>query len=944
VNAPARRGRLAALGIVVILLGIVGFAVWSSDGSAVTQVAIFGPGLLLAAVLAALARDYRRTLKAERAAALEHSLHDPLTGLANRALLADRLEAALQTAAGSGAVTALLLIDLDRFKEINDTLGHKYGDELLNQIGRRFAAVVDDDDTVARIGGDEFAVLLPDVIDIAAANEIAENLQRALETSFSVEGVELEVDASIGVVLSGEHGTDAATLLQHADVAMYVAKTRNVGVFTYTTEIDDYSPERLALLGDLRRALEMREIVLHYQPKINVASGEVVGVEALARWLHPTHGLLFPDKFIPAAEHTSLIGPFTSYVLDAALEQARIWADKGLRLPVSVNLSGRNLLDEHLPTEVADLLTKHGVPSSLLELEVTESAIMLDPVRARRLLQHLSDLGIRLSIDDFGAGYTSLSQLKTLPVDELKIDRSFVMTMSSDARDGLIVRSVIELAQNLGLNIVAEGVETADALVTLRGFGCDVAQGYFIARPAPVEVFDAWLLARDATVAVPSAVTPSRRASDAVLTERDLGEPTSPAAALRASEERFRALFTLAPIGIAEARADGTIVAVNPRACEMLGYRLDELIGQSATMLVDPDDRTAQARSMDALSSSDEYTARRSYRRKDGTHLTVLISVAVVRQASGAVSRMVGMLVDISELEAAQESIAAAGVQLKAHQLFTDSLLDNAGSGILACDTTGDITIINRTARGWHGLDPDVEPTLEQLAQLKDDLFEVDGFTPLSFENNAIVRAFRDGITSKTEMVIAPAEGPAIRVITTGNALYGPNGELVGAVGTMHDVTLLRQREAELRTSAAFQDAVLAASPDVIFVADAITNRNVWSSRSLTEYGYSDQQVKTLGENTIEKLVHPDDQSKVREQNAAAQGLLNGEVVRIRYRIRVYGDMYRWFARSITPFSRDSSGRVTQVLGVASEVSELMQVEQGLVEAARHDTFSSSPN
>jgi diguanylate cyclase len=783
--------------------------------------AVFGLGLLLAGLLAGLTRGYRRLLRAERAGAVEYSLRDPLTGLANRALLADRTEAALDAATRSGATTALLLVDLDRFKEINDTFGHKYGDQLLTLIGRRFAAAVRDGDTVARIGGDEFAILLPDVDDLAAATTIAANLQQALETSFKVEGVELDVDASIGIVLSGEHGTDAATLLQHADVAMYVAKSRNVGVLAYSCEIDEYSPQRLALLGELRRALEMHEIVLHYQPKVSVASGEVVGVEALARWQHPIQGLLYPDSFIAAAEHTGLIGPFTSYVLDAALAQARIWVDQGSPMSVAVNLSGHNLLDEHLPTEVADLLATHGVPASLLELEVTESAIMLDPVRAGRLLQSLSDLGIRLSIDDFGAGYTSLSQLKTLPVDELKIDRSFVMAMASDARDALIVQSVVELGQNLGLNIVAEGVETAQALATLHRFDCDIAQGYYIARPAPVETFDAWLTARKAAAPVPSAVpiavTPSRRASDAVFTERDFGEANSPAAALRASEERFRALFTLAPIGITEAHVDGAIVAMNPHACAMLGYELDEVIGHPVTMFIDPDDRADQARSLAGLSRSDGYQARRIFRRKDGTPVTVLISVALVRKASGAVHRMVGMMVDISDLAAAQQSLAANAIALAA-------------------------------------------------------------------------------------------------------------------------------RESELRKSAAFQDAVLAATPDVIFVADSLTNRNVWCSRNLAEFGYTDRQLKDLGDDPIDTFVHPDDQCKVHEQNSAVQALPNGEVVRIRYRIRVQDDVYRWFGRSVTPFARDGAGRVTQILGITSDVTELVDVEQRLADAALHDPLTGLPN
>jgi diguanylate cyclase (GGDEF)-like protein/PAS domain S-box-containing protein len=779
--------------------------------------AVFGLGLLVAGLLAGLGRGYRRLLWAERADAFENSLRDPLTGLPNRALLADRFEAVLDTATRSGATTALLLIDVDRFREINDTFGHKYGDQVLTLIGRRFAAVVGAGDVVARIGGDEFAIVLPDVGDLASAMEIAANLQDALETSFHVEGVELEVDASIGIVLSGEHGTDAATLLQHADIAMYAAKNRNVGILAYSREIDEYSPERLALHGDLRRALELHEIVLYYQPKVSVESGEVVGVEALARWQHPTQGLLYPDSFIPLAEHTGLIGPFTSYMLDAACAQARIWADKGSPMPVAVNLSGRNLLDEHLATEVADLLAAHGVSASLLELEVTESAIMLDPVRARQLLQSLSDLGIRLSIDDFGAGYTSLSQLKSLPIDELKIDRSFVMTMSSDARDALIVQSVIELGQNLGLNIVAEGVETAQALATLRGFDCDIAQGYYIARPAPVEVFDAWLATRRSSAPLPIVAAPPRQPSDAVFTERDLSEAPSAAAALRASEERFRALFTLAPIGITEARADGAIVAMNPHACTMLGYELDEVLGRSVTMFVDPDHAAAQARSLAALPDTGAYSVRRIFRRKDGTPITIVMSVGVVRNASGDVHRMVGMMVDVSELAAAEQSLAANVLELAA-------------------------------------------------------------------------------------------------------------------------------RESELQKSAAFHDAVLAASPDVIFVSDPVTSSVLWCSRSLSELGYTDRQLKAFGGSTIDTIVHPDDQCKVWEQNAAAQELRDGEVVRMRYRIRVQDDGYRWFGRSVTPFARDDAGNVTQIFGITSDVTELVEAEQRLADAALHDPLTGLAN
>jgi len=469
---------------------------------------VFLAGLGLAALLASVTRGHRRQLAAERSQALHDSLHDALTGLPNRTLLADRFAQALRADARAGTATGLLLIDLDRFKDINDTFGHHYGDELLRQVGPRLASALRDLDTVARLGGDEFAVLLPAVHSVQQALAVASKLQHALEQPFRVEGVDLDVEASIGVVRSGEHGTDPTVLLQRADIAMYVAKTQQCGVFAYDPDVDGHSPAKLALLGDLRRALERAELVLHYQPKISTSTGDVVSAEALVRWQHPERGLVLPDAFIPLAEHTGLIGPLTRYVLDAALTQARVWLDAGRALPVSVNLSARNLLDENLPGQVAELLAAHAVPAELLELEVTESALMTEPARAQRLLQQLSALGVRISIDDFGAGYTSLGQLKTLPVNELKIDKSFVMTMTTDRSNSLIVHSVVDLGHNLGLTIVAEGVESEQALTALREFGCDVVQGYHLSRPIPLAALDSWLLGRTITPAHPLTPAP----------------------------------------------------------------------------------------------------------------------------------------------------------------------------------------------------------------------------------------------------------------------------------------------------------------------------------------------------------------------------------------------------------------------------------------------------
>jgi len=452
---------------------------------------VFLVGLLLTGLLASVGAGHRRLLDAARARTVHGSLHDGLTGLPNRTLLAERVEHAL-THARDGTRAALLLIDLDHFKDVNDTFGHHYGDALLRQVGPRLAGVLRDSDTVARLGGDEFAVLLPDVASVTDATQVATKLVAALEQPFHVEGVDLDVEASIGVVVSGEHGTDSRLLLQRADIAMYVAKSQNLGVAIYDPAVDGHSPAKLALLGDLRRALDRGQLVLHYQPKLSISTGAVTGVEALVRWQHPERGLVSPDNFIPLAERTGLIGPLTRQVLDTALAQARAWSDAGRPLAVSVNLSARNLLDERLPAQVAELLAAHGVPAALLELEVTESAIMTEPVRARRLLQELAALGVRLSLDDFGAGYTSLGQLRSLPISELKIDRSFVLTMVEDRSNALIVQSVVDLGHNLGLTLVAEGVESASALAALAALGCDVAQGYHLSRPLPCAEFDLW--------------------------------------------------------------------------------------------------------------------------------------------------------------------------------------------------------------------------------------------------------------------------------------------------------------------------------------------------------------------------------------------------------------------------------------------------------------------
>ncbi|TME99220.1 MAG: EAL domain-containing protein [Chloroflexi bacterium] len=436
-------------------------------------------------------RDITRRKEAE--AALEHqALHDALTDLPNRVLLHDRLQQAIRAADRNTTSVALLVMDLDRFKEVNDTFGHHTGDQLLEQLGQRLGSVLRASDTIARLGGDEFAVLLPTAA-LDEAQQIADRLLQVLEQPFTLGGLQLEIDASIGIALSPDHGHDADTLLRRADVAMYVAKRGNVGHAVYTADQDQHSPMRLAMVSELRRAIDQNELSLYFQPKVSLAAGSVTCAEALVRWQHPRHGLLGPDLFVPIAEQTGLIRPLARWVLDAALRQCSRWRHQGLDLAVAVNLSMRNLHDPEVVDTIRQLLTRWGIPPSRLVVEITESSLMADAERAMDVLGRLRAMGVGISIDDFGTGYSSLAYLKRLPVDELKIDKSFVAHIASDDNDAAIVRSTIGLAHDLGLAVVAEGIEDEVTWDYLAGLGCDVAQGYFISRPLPVAAFGDWL-------------------------------------------------------------------------------------------------------------------------------------------------------------------------------------------------------------------------------------------------------------------------------------------------------------------------------------------------------------------------------------------------------------------------------------------------------------------
>ena len=455
--------------------------------------------LLLAGGLVLLYATLFRIVAVASRRLRHQALHDDLTDLPNRALLYERMEAALAAAERSGEPAALLLVDLDRFKEVNDTLGHDTGDRLLEEVAARLQGVVRRGDTLARLGGDEFAVLLRGLPDRGMAAELAGRLQEAIARPFMLDEVVAVLDASIGIAHCPEHGTDVHTLVQRADVAMYDAKRSRTSIETYSPERDPYSAERLKLLGELRTAIGAGELVLHYQPKVDVATQRVVGVEALVRWQHPVHGLLGPAEFVPLAERTGAIGELTRWVLDSALAQARVWRDAGLDLTMAVNLAAANIADATLPDAVAALLERHGVPGDRLECEISEHTVMADPRRAMAILERLRGLGVKLSLDDFGTGHSSLSYLKRLPLDEVKIDRSFVMGMTDDDNDAAIVRTTIDLARNLGLDVVAEGVETETILRNLSELSCDVAQGFFLSRPLPAADLDGWLFERSAT-------------------------------------------------------------------------------------------------------------------------------------------------------------------------------------------------------------------------------------------------------------------------------------------------------------------------------------------------------------------------------------------------------------------------------------------------------------
>ena len=413
------------------------------------------------------------------------AMHDPLTNLPNRALLLLRLQQAIEGSQRNQSTFAMLMMDLDRFKEVNDTLGHDVGDELLVQVSHRVGTLLRKSDTVARIGGDEFAIVLSDVTQ-EQAMLISGKIGRCLSSEFEVANHRFNIGCSIGIAMFPEHGVDSSVLLKCADLAMYVAKRNHLNHVVYDAAESPHSESVLSLDNSLRQAIEQDELLLHYQPKVDLQTGSLIGVEALVRWQHDDH-LLYPDKFIPYAEKTGLIRNITRWVLEAALKQQSQWQSVGENLKMSVNLSFKDLGDHSLVSHIAESLDRWQVDPECLMLEITETSVMEDPHQTLEILRQLDEMGLGISIDDFGTGYSSLVYLKKLPVDEIKIDRSFVMDLLSDSDSLVIVRSIIDLAHNLGMSVTAEGVETVEVWEKLSSLGCDVSQGYYSGPPMSSE-------------------------------------------------------------------------------------------------------------------------------------------------------------------------------------------------------------------------------------------------------------------------------------------------------------------------------------------------------------------------------------------------------------------------------------------------------------------------
>jgi len=481
--------------ILFLIAGYLGFALLVASPIGVVELIVAtiffaGSCFVMIVVRLSLATIQRITFMA--AEERYHAMHDDLTSLPNRALFGEQVERTIRQNTLDGKRLAVFIMDLDRFKEVNDTLGHYFGDRLLKQVAPRLRGEIRGTEMVARLGGDEFGVHVAGPEEAGAA---AQRILHALEESFWVEGHNINISISIGIAFFPDHGQSGDQLLQKADVAMYLAKQRNQGYMIYDPSQDLHTVNRLALMGELRRAIEQQELELYYQPQVDIETGRVESVEALLRWHHAQRGLIPCADFTLLAEQTGLIKPLTQWVLNAALQQCAQWQRDGIELTVALNLSAKNFQEPNLVRDIERGLKQWGVKASRLRLEIVESAVMQDPQHVQTVMESLNRLGVLFSIDDFGTGYSSLSHLKQLPADEIKIDKSFVTEMANDDDSAVIVRAIIDLAHNMGRDVIAEGVESQDILDLLVILGCDRVQGYYIGAPLPPDDLLAWLKA-----------------------------------------------------------------------------------------------------------------------------------------------------------------------------------------------------------------------------------------------------------------------------------------------------------------------------------------------------------------------------------------------------------------------------------------------------------------